>query len=153
MKKVTIKKTLLATASISIALVLTGCGANQGLQTYNINDAMKNMPASVKAKTGDFKFYFNESAGLGSKNLGPIKTSNRTNAAGKSALTACNWVFYSALLDLKQQAQQMGGDAVANIHSNWKNNKTKSSTTFVCENGLWLTGVALTGEAVNKSKL
>ena len=69
---------------------------------------------------------------------------------GKSAQKACDWVFYSALLNLKQQAKNMGGNAVANIESNWKNHATSSSKKYMCANGLWVSGVALKGTVIKE---
>jgi uncharacterized protein YbjQ (UPF0145 family) len=146
-------KNLFFTSVLISTLILSGCGANTGLKGYNINHAMNDMPTSVKSRTNDFKFYFGKDSTIdtfGAKKLGKVKTSNRTNSAGKSALKACNWVFYSALLDLKQQAESMGGNAVTNIQSNWKGNTTSSSTKYMCANGLWLSGVSLTGTAIKE---
>jgi hypothetical protein len=152
MKNLNLKKVFLILLFTS-TLIITGCGANTGLRGYNINHAMNNMPTSVKNRTDDFKFYFGKDSTidiLGATKLGPVKTSNRTNAAGKSAVKSCDWVFYSALIDLKTQAEKMGGNAVANIQSNWKGNTTSSSTRYMCANGLWLSGVALTGTAIKE---
>ncbi|WP_119343193.1 YgdI/YgdR family lipoprotein [Facilibium subflavum] len=128
---------------------LAGCSSNTGLGNYNINHALNTMPTDMKQQTEGFHYYFGKnSAPFGAKDLGPIRTSRRTNAFAKEPVKSCNWVFYSALLELKQQAQALGGNGVANIQSNWKNNATSSKETYVCENGLWMSGVALIGDAI-----
>ncbi len=127
--------------------LLVGCGANKGVVKFNIQDAQKDMPKSVSSQLGDFKFYFDE-VPSGATNIGTITTSNRTNAAFKNAQNPCNWVFYSALLDLKKQAQELGGNAVGNIVSNWHNVETPSKTDYVCASGALMAGVALKGEAL-----
>ncbi|MDA7742137.1 excinuclease [Francisellaceae bacterium] len=151
MKKTNTKKIVLASSCILATALLVGCGANKGLGQYNINDAMKTMPKSVKAQIGDFRFYFAESAPDKKEIIASgIKTSLRTNALGKSATKACNWVFYSALINLKTQAQRMNANAVENIDSNWKNKRTSSTTKYVCASGSLLAGVALVGNAIQE---
>ncbi|MCF6768515.1 excinuclease [Thiotrichales bacterium 19S11-10] len=135
---------------ISSTVGLSACSSNQGLGKYNINQAMNGMPADIKQQIGDFKFYFGESGSWGAKEVGFVKTSLRTNAFAKNPQVSCNHVFYSALLSLKNQAEQLGGNAVENIQSNWKNNKESSKSVYVCENGLWISGVALVGTAVKE---
>ncbi|WP_395947319.1 excinuclease [Caedibacter taeniospiralis] len=146
-----ISKLLLASLGFSGTLLMSACTSNTGLGNYNINQAMTTMPPKVKTETGDFKFYFgNNSAPFGAKTLGEIKTSRRANAFAKDPVASCNWVFYSALLNLKHQAQAIGGNAIANIQSNWKNNASASIETYVCDNGLWMSGVALKGDAIKQ---
>ncbi|MCF6807689.1 excinuclease [Thiotrichales bacterium 19S9-12] len=132
------------------AISLSACSSNKGLGKYNIDQAMNGMPTDVKEQIGDFKFYFGESGSWGAKELGPVKTSLRTNAFSKNPQISCNRVFYSALLSLKKQAEQLGGNAVENIQSNWKENKESLRSEFVCDNGLWISGVALVGIAVKE---
>lgn len=132
------------------SIVISACSSNQGIGNYNINQALNGMPPEVKNKLGDFKFYFGESAGWSAKEVGPVKTSLRTNAFSKNPQISCNHVFYSALISLKEQAERLGGNAVSNIQSNWKDNKVSSQTIYVCDNGLWMSGVALTGMAVKE---
>ena len=139
----------LTTLVLSSALFISACSSNSGLNNYNINQAMSSMPQDLKIQTDDFKFYFGKnSAPVGTKNLGEIKTSRRSNAFAKEPMISCNWVFYSALRSLQSQAQSLGGNAVANIQSNWKNTATSSAETYVCDNGLWMSGVALKADAI-----
>ncbi|MFZ9035603.1 MAG: excinuclease [Francisellaceae bacterium] len=142
-------KSSLCAISFCGALLMAGCSSNTGLANYNVNQAMNSMPPEVKAKTDDFKFYFGpDSTPKGAEKLGEIKTSLRTNAVGKSPEASCNWVFYSALLKLKHASELAGGNGVGDIESNWQNNPTADKSTFACDNGLWMSGVALKGQAI-----
>jgi uncharacterized protein YbjQ (UPF0145 family) len=76
------------------------------------------------------------------------KTSQRTNSFGKSADTACNWVFLSAMLALQKRAQQVGANAVVNIVSNFRDVEMASATEFECAEGAIMAGVALKGDFV-----
>jgi uncharacterized protein YbjQ (UPF0145 family) len=80
--------------------------------------------------------------------LGVDKTSQKTNAFGKSAETSCNWAFLSAMLRLQQRAHELGANAVINIVSNYKNVEVSSETQFECHDGAIMSGVALKGEFV-----
>ncbi|TNF66742.1 MAG: excinuclease [Gammaproteobacteria bacterium] len=143
-------QSLLLALVVVISFIISACSSNTGVSNYDINQAMTGIPPDVKQQLGDFKFYFGKSAGWSAKELGPVKTSLRTNAFAKNPQVSCNRVFYSALISLKKQAQKLGGNAVANIQSNWKDNKVSSKATYVCDNGLWMSGVALTGTAVKE---
>ena len=145
------RQLLLILSTLSAVILFSGCTSNTGIKHYNINQALNAMPSKVKNKTGEFKFYFgDDSIPFLAEKLGEIQTTNRTNAFAKEPLISCNWVFYSALLDLKAQSLKLGGNGVANINSNWKNNIYSSSTEYVCDNGLWMSGVALLGTAIKQ---
>lgn len=134
-----------------LSLLLTACASNQGIGNYNVNQALNSMPPEVKAKLGNFKFYFGEaSPNKNAKDLGEIQTSLRTNSFAKESQVSCDWVFYSALINLKNQAEAKGANAVSNIQSNWKNNTLNSDSVYVCDNGLLMSGVALKGKAIKE---
>jgi uncharacterized protein YbjQ (UPF0145 family) len=61
-------------------------------------------------------------------------------------------VFLSAVLALQERARQLGGNAVINIKSNYKNKLTESATEFTCGSGALMSGVALKGEVVTLKK-
>lgn len=147
MKNINILKVLILPLTL---ISFAACSPNIGVQKYNIDQAMTGMPANVKGELGDFKFYFGESGPFTAKKLGPVDTVRRTNAWGKTALESCNWVFYSALIALKDQAQKMGGNGVANIQSDWKHEPFSDKNQFVADNGFLMSGIALTGEAIKE---
>ncbi|MGL6157238.1 MAG: excinuclease ABC subunit A, partial [Ralstonia mannitolilytica] len=86
------------------------------------------------------------------KSMGEIATNKKTNGVGRSDEAACQYVFLSAVLALQERARQMGGNAVINIKSNYKNNLTESATEFTCGSGALMSGVALKGEVVTLKK-
>jgi uncharacterized protein YbjQ (UPF0145 family) len=104
----------------------------------------------AKVRLGDsVKFYFGTQATPPVlERLGEDKTSQKTNSFGKSAETACNWAFLSAMLRLQQRAHELGANAVINIVSNYKNVEMSSDTQFECHDGTIMSGVALKGEFV-----
>lgn len=106
------------------------------------NDAQNRLGDTVQFYFGDQK----TPAIL--ERLGSDKTSQKTNSFGKSAETACNWAFLSAMLRLQERARELGANAVVNIVSNYKNVENASATEFECHDGAMMTGVALKGEFV-----
>jgi uncharacterized protein YbjQ (UPF0145 family) len=82
------------------------------------------------------------------QNFGEWKTNKKTNAFGKSDEFACQWAMLSALLQLHQRALDLGGDAVIDIRSNYKNREFSSQTHFECGAGGLMAGVALKGTVV-----
>lgn len=104
----------------------------------------------AQAKLGDsVKFYFgNQPTPKVLERLGVDKTSQKTNAFGKSNEKACNWVFLSDMLALQKRAKQLGANAVINIVSNYGNVEWSSNTEFECHVGAIMAGVAFKGEFV-----
>lgn len=98
---------------------------------------------------GSVKFFFGdqETPKIIAK-LGTDVTNLKTNAVGKSDEAACNWVFYSAMLQLERRAKQLGANAVVNIVSYYQKNVMSSATEFECHAGAVIAGVALKGEFV-----
>ncbi|MGD8782832.1 MAG: excinuclease ABC subunit A [Thioalkalispiraceae bacterium] len=115
---------------------------------FPINDALQTENAKDKLG-GNIKFYFGDQKhGPVKKRYGVFSTNKKTNAFGKSDREACEHVFLSAMIQLKQRAESLGGNAVINIKSNYKGNLTSSNTTFKCGAGAVIAGVALQGEVV-----
>ncbi len=98
---------------------------------------------------GSVKFFFgNQETPQIIAKLGSDVTNLKTNAVGKSDEAACNWVFYSAMLQLERRAKQLGANAVVNIVSYYQKNVMSSATEFECHAGAVIAGVALKGEFV-----
>jgi len=97
----------------------------------------------------DVRFYFGKQTyPRVIKNWGEVSTNKKTNAFLKSDLEACNWVFLSAMVALKERAIREGGNAVIKIKSNYKGKETVSNSTFQCGAGNIMAGVALKGTIV-----
>jgi uncharacterized protein YbjQ (UPF0145 family) len=100
----------------------------------------------------DIKFYFgNQPTPKVLQKLGSETTSQKTNAFGKSAEKACNWVFLSDMLALEKRAREMGANAVINIVSNYGNVESSSTTEFECHVGGIMAGAAFKGDIVKIS--
>lgn len=122
--------------------------ARDSIRAYSISSIMSSEVAKSKLGT-DVSFYFgDQSYGKAIKDFGGFKTNKKTNAFAKSDEDACNWVFLSAMISLKERAIKEGGNAVVDIKSNYKNNLTSSSETFQCGAGAVMAGIALTGKVV-----
>jgi hypothetical protein len=141
------KKTLVFVLSVLI-LCSSNAFARDDVGAYSISKAM-NLDAA-KSKLGtDIAFYFGaQHDGKVLEDFGEFKTNKKTNAFGKTDEEACNWVFLSAMISLKDRVIKEGGNAVINIKSNYKNNLTSNSDTFQCGAGAFVAGVALTGNVV-----
>ncbi|ELI1840115.1 excinuclease [Vibrio fluvialis] len=136
--------------AILSALVLCSAPAyaRDDIGNYSIKDALSQEAA--KAKLGDdIRFFFGDQKHPKVvKAMGEFKTNKKTNSFNKTDEEACQWVFLSAMLALKDRAVKEGGNAVINIKSNYKNNLTSNKETFQCGAGAVIAGVALTGEVV-----
>ena len=117
--------------------------AEDSIENMSIKDAMASMSPDVKAKMNGVTFKFGK--GTGSTSGTEYKTVRRANGTFKDVSESCNRAFYSNLIYLAGEAKREGKTEVVNIQSNWKNNTTSSTTTYVCADGLWQSGVALKG--------
>jgi len=82
------------------------------------------------------------------KDFGVWATNKKTNAAFKADKTACEWAFLSAVLELQERARKMGGNAVVNITSNYKNTPMSSASEYMCGAGNIMAGVAFKGRVI-----
>jgi uncharacterized protein YbjQ (UPF0145 family) len=140
------------TKRLACALALLGT-----IATAQARDTKLMLPLAAAMSANDaqnrlgdtVKFYFgNQPTPPVRERLALDQTSQKTNSVGKSAETACNWAFLSAMLRLQQRARELGADAVINIVSNYKNVETSSDTEFECHDGAMMSGVALKGQFV-----
>jgi len=142
-------KFIIPTISVlTLSLCAASANARNDVMDYSIADAL----ASEQAKNilgTDIQFYFGDQPhGEVAKHYSEYGTNLKTNGVNKSDKEACEWVFISTLKSLRDRAKSVGGNAVINIRSNYKNNLTSSATTFRCGSGAIMSGVALTGEIV-----
>ena len=133
---------------LNLFLVPFSSYARDDINGYLIKEALD--LEQSKSKLGEkIKFYFGDQAhGEILKTFGEFRTNKKTNAFNKSDLEACQWVFLSAMISLRDRAVREGGNAVINIKSNYKNNLTSSKDTFQCGAGTFVAGVALVGTVV-----
>jgi uncharacterized protein YbjQ (UPF0145 family) len=129
-------------------LLISSAFARNTLETYSIKETLA-LPKAKSILGNDVRFYFGtQKHGKIEKRLYQVRTNKKTNAFGKSDKEACQWVFISALLALKNSALQAGGNAIINIKSNYKHNLISSNTTFQCGAGTFVAGTALVGTIV-----
>lgn len=122
--------------------------AVDNIDSYSIKETMDLEQSKIKLGE-DVQFYFgNQSHGTVTQNFGEFSTNKKTNATMKTDKEACQWVFLSAMISLKNRAIKEGGNAVINIKSNYKDNLTISNDTFQCGAGTFVAGVALKGTVV-----
>ena len=121
--------------------------ARDARQQFSIADVME-QPENSSQLQG-VSFYFGDQGHPAVKQTyGSFPTNKKTNAFNKSDLMACQRAMMSALLSLHKRALSLGANAVINIISNYKNQKSSSETEFTCGAGNTVAGVALIGTVV-----
>jgi len=132
-----------------LMLTVSVSWARDDIKDYSIKAVLDSEQA--KAKLGnDVKFYFGNQKPKGKivKKFLTVSTNKKTNAFNKSDEEACQWVFLSAMITMRNRAIQEGGNAIIDIRSNYRNNLTSSDTTFKCGAGAFVAGAALRGTIV-----
>ncbi len=139
-------------------LMLTGAATMEPAHArdtpYNLAISEAMQAPEFKDKLGsDVSFFFGaqRSPPIGQK-LGEFVSNRKTNSFGKSDETACRWAMLSALLEFKERALKMGGDAVVNIVSYYKKDSMSSETEYQCHAGGIMAGVAFKGTVVKLQK-
>jgi uncharacterized protein YbjQ (UPF0145 family) len=107
-----------------------------------------------KQKLGDdVRFFFGgQKTPAIDKNFGEFVTNKKTNSFGKPDEDACRWAMLSAMLELRERALKMGGNAVVNIVSYYKKDTFSSESDYECHAGGIIAGVALKGTVVTLKK-
>ncbi len=133
-------------------LAVATAHARDDKNMYSIEKAM--VAAAKENKLNkDIKFYFgSQSPPKVTTSIETTTTSRKTNAFGKSDEDACNWAFLSALIALQERAAKVGGNAITNLRSNYKNIEVSSDTEYECGTGAIMAGVAFKGEIVKLEK-
>jgi hypothetical protein len=112
-----------------------------------ILDAMSTPDARAKL-TGIRFFFGTQKHAVPTRTLGEYTANKKTNFANKTDKDGCEWAFLSAAISLQERARQLGGNAVVNIRSVYKNVEFSSESQYECGAGTFLGGVALRGEVV-----
>ena len=149
MFKFSMRAAILASISL-IAAIMAGvpaANADNDLVMVSISDALATQDA--KELDGSVKFYFGESAHPAVlQTIGNYVTTERANGFGRSATTACERALVSALLKFQHRAQQLGANAVINIHSYYRKRDFSSETQIQCYDGFLMSGLSLKGDFV-----
>lgn len=123
----------------TLVLIATGC-SSKGMQKLSIQKALadtrcnENLDPNIRLSFGD------------NGHSGKLWTSNKkTNSVNKEIDEGCNRAFMSAVIALQDRAKKEGATSVVDIHSYYKRKKFSSPTTYDCEAGAMMSGVALRG--------
>jgi hypothetical protein len=131
---------LLVTASVA--------EARDTLQKFPLEAALAKAQASGKLAPGIKLFFGTQKYPKPTAQLGSARTNKKTNFFNKSDQEGCEWAFLSAMISLTQYAQRVGGNAIVNIRSNYKNSEFSSETEYECGAGNVTGGTAFVGDVV-----
>lgn len=141
------------TAWVIIVLCVVGLGpdtvvARDTKYMLPIADAL-DLPAAKDKLDGSVRFYFGKQPHPRVvKRIGEYVSNRKTNAFNKTDRVACEWVFLSSLLALRDRALEEGGNAVIDIRSYYRKNEVVSDTQYECHAGALVAGVTLKGTVV-----
>jgi hypothetical protein len=117
-------------------------------QKFPLESAIAKAQASGQLASGVKLFFGTQKHAKPTAQLGPTRTNKKTNFFNKTDLEGCEWVFISAMAALTNYAQRVGGNAIVNIRSNYKNVPFSSETEYECGAGNVTGGVAFIGDVV-----
>ena len=133
---------------VSLLSVSSDSYALDSIREHSIKDILELQQSKLKLGS-NIKFFFgDQSHGKVLKKYDEFKTNKKENAFGKLDIEACQTAFLSAMISLRDRVVKLGGNAVINIKSNYKNNLSSSKDNFQCGVGVVMAGVALVGTVV-----
>ncbi len=134
---------------VPVMMLATPAAADDAVSTHEIANVTGN-PAYA-SEVGDFRFFYGDARTPAVARVieANAQTSLRTRKFGRSSEEACQWVMMSALIQLRDHAVSVGGNAVVNVRSNWRNVEWSSPTQYQCAAGFLMAGVALKGDVVS----
>jgi hypothetical protein len=143
---------LVAAAVAAGVVVLLGtapiAAARDTLQKFPLEAALAKAQASGQLAPGIKLFFGAQKHAKPTVRLGPARTNKKTNFFNKTDLEGCEWAFLSSMIKLTQYAQRVGGNAIVNIRSNYKNIEFSSETEYQCGAGNVTGGTAFVGDVV-----
>ena len=139
-----------AAAAAMTALLVTApvASARDTHQKFPLEQALAKAQASGKLAPGIKLFFGTQKYPKPTTQLGETRTNKKTNFFNKTDLEGCEWAFLSAMISLTQYAQKVGGNAIVNIRSNYKNVPFSSETEYECGAGNVTGGTAFIGDVV-----
>lgn len=115
---------------------------------WPVAEAMNSAEAKAQLNQG-VQFFFGDSAHPEvEKSFGVFQSNKKTRGVGRTDKEACDWTFLSAMLSFQQRAKEMGGDAVINIVSYYRQQTISNATEYQCGSGALMSGVTFRGEVV-----
>ena len=96
-------KNIILIAIVNLLLISSAI-ARDDISSYSIDEVLS-LEKSKNALGTDINFYFGEQKHAKvEKNFGIFKTNKKTNAFNKTDKEACQWVFLSAMVSLRDRA-------------------------------------------------
>jgi hypothetical protein len=146
-------RALLTIVAPILLCVLAGTAvARDSRHLYPVIEALDTPKAKETLGTAVAFYFGNQEHPPAARTLGEHTVNRKTNAANKSDRVACDWVFLTAMLALRDRALQDGGDAVVKITSYYKKTEMASDTEYECHTGAIIAGVALKGTVIKLAK-
>ena len=144
------KLSALAAAAVVTALLVVApiAEARDTHQKFPLETALAKAQASGKLVPGIKLFFGTQKYPKPTAQLGEARTNKKTNFFNKTDVEGCEWAFLSAMISLTQYAQRVGGNAVVNIRSNYKNVPFSSETEYECGAGNVTDSTAFIGDVV-----
>lgn len=106
-------------------------------------------PGAQQKLDANIKLFFGDAKHPAAKQtLGTYTANKKTNFFNKTDKEGCEWVFLAAAISLQERAKQLGGNAVVDITSVYRNQELKSTAEYDCGAGALMGGVALSGTVV-----
>lgn len=146
----TTRKVLALLAAFSAAAIFSSpeSNARDTKNMWPIADAMNAPEAKAQLNQG-VRFFFGDSAHPEvEKSFGEFQSNKKTRGVGRTDKEACDWTFLSAMLSFQQRAKEMGGNAVINIVSYYREQTISNATEYQCGSGALMSGVTFRGEVV-----
>lgn len=141
-------KTITRLAGVAVLLLSAAATARDDQLLFTVQGALST-PAARDRLDDSVQFFFGDKPFPEPlQRFGIYTAARKTNALTKTDQEACDWVFLSALLALRDLAKQEGANAVVNIKSMYKNREFVSDSEYECRAGWFVTGATLEGRVV-----
>jgi hypothetical protein len=138
-----------AAAAVTVLLLAAPIAdARDTHQKFPLEQALAKANASGKLAPGIKLFFGTQKYPKPTAQLGQARTNKKTNFFNKTDVEGCEWAFLSSMISLTQYAQKVGGNAIVNIRSNYKNIEFSSETEYECGAGNVTGGTAFIGDVV-----
>lgn len=143
-----IRARLLSATVLVATVLLPAAQARDEQMLFAIDEALAS-PLAQDRFDDTVQFYWgNRPYPQPLQSFGVFTSERKTFAPTKTDAAACEKAFVETLASLRDQAKEVGANAVVDIKSIYKNREFRSDTQFECRAGYFATGVSLEGRLV-----
>ncbi len=135
-------------AAVLLLSVTVSAQARNTEYHLKIGDLLQSAEYKDKIGSGVAFYFGGQPTPAMAQSFGAFVANRETNSVGRPDEEACRRAMLDALIELRNRALELGGNAVVGIESYYRRRGAPSASEYECHAGAIVAGVALRGTVV-----